>query len=61
MKEYVKCKEGSLILKVKLNMVELKANYMGKLETLVAGDVEHRMNTLNICGNVNLLQLNLEK
>ena len=30
MKEYVKCKEGSLLLKVKLNMVELKANYKGK-------------------------------
>ena len=28
--EYVKCKEGSLLLKVKLNMVELKANYKGK-------------------------------
>ena len=56
-KQYIKHSEAPKLLKLKLNMVDLKANFRGKMKMLFIGGVEFMRNMSNICGNAPYLKI----
>ena len=58
LKQYIKHSEAPKLLKLKLNMVDLKANFRGKMKMLSVGGVEIMRNMLSICGNAPYLKIN---
>ena len=58
LKQYIKHSEAPKLLKLKLNMVELKVKFRGKMKMLSVGGVEIMRNMLSICGNAPYLKIN---
>ena len=56
-KQYIKYSEAPKLLKLKLHMVEVKANFREKMKMLSVGGVELMRNMSNICGNAPYLKI----